>query len=632
MNENVFLNLDGRPAFVLGVNYWSQAGGPRMWERFDPGVVEREIRAMRDMGMNACRAFVFIPSFARRPPGADPEALARFRTFLDLAHRHRLQVFPSLLVGHMSGENYDFPGQAPGQSLYEDEELLRWQVALAEAVCGAVRGHPAVAGWVLSNEMPLWGGRATPEVIRRWAERLVHAVRRADPGRPVGIGDGFMNQHGAQNGYDASVVAEVADWMGPHTYFSDIDPLRHAVQSEVLVRMLQRRGRPVLLEEFGCSSTQASPENQAHYFRESFHGLLSLGGAGALGWCFGDFDLAHDPPYRHHGFELGFGVVDVDGREKPVGREFRALHRLLESIDISTLRFRQARAAIVLPSYFNTDYPFSAEDRRRMRLVVLQSYALALSAGIEADVIGEQEPLAPYDLIIVPSTQKLLEPTWEAIIERVEQGGTAYVSFLYSDNVFHQGMWWSSFSRATGLAHELRYGLPELPEARVTLRLPGGSIRTAAPGGASFAAAYLPVRLERAKVVARDQRGRPALTVNKLGRGRFFFLTYPWEHYLSQQAPSLSGDKSHRIYALLREAAGLPAPVLAGPPAVQARLVERANGSALLWIFNRAFASARTRAKLPRSARRLLPQAGRAASSGMTLLQLAPKEVQVWQL
>ena len=635
MSDPRYLTVGQRPAFLLGVNYWSQAGGPRMWEadRFDRQAVERELETMKAMGLDCCRAFVFIPTFMPRPPAVDQGALERFRAFLDRAAQHEIAVFPSLLVGHMSGENYDFPGQA-GRSLYEDAELLRWQVALIEAVCGACRAHPAVVGWVLSNEMPLWGGRTTLPAFERWASTLIAAVRRADPGRPVGIGDGFMNQSGGQNGFEPSIASDLADWLGPHTYFSDIDPLRHALQTEVLVRMLQRHGQPVVLEEFGCSSAQASPENQAAYFRESIHGVLSLGGGGALGWCYGDLRLRDEPPYRHHGFELGFGLVDVEGREKPVAVELRALRGLLEAVDLADLRFPRPEAAIIVPSYFHTDHPFSWEDRRRMRLVLIQAYALALSAGMEVDLVAENEPLDGYKLLLVPSTQKLLEPTWAAIEARVAAGATAYVSFFYSDHPFHQGMWWSGFPAATGLAHDLRYGIPDLPDKRVTLGLRGGSISLNPPTDAPFAAAHLPIRVvSGAQVLADDQDGKPALTVKEHGpaRGRFFFLSYPWEYYLSRQAPSVTDDESHRLYALLRDAAGLPAPIVEQPATVHARRVDRADGGALLWLFNRSHQPATARLHLPAGACPLGGE-GPPPRRGPTVLKLRPKEVQVWEL
>ncbi len=618
------LSPSGRPAFLLGVNYWSQAGGPRMWEadRFDPRQVEREIETMRAFGANACRAFVFVPTFMPRPPEVDSGAVSRFRVFLDLAAKHALAIYPSLLVGHMSGENFDFPGQA-GRNLYTDPELLAWQVALAEGVCGAVRGHPAVAGWVLSNEMPLWGGKASVATIRKWATTIVDVVRRSDPGRPVGIGDGFMNQKGGQNGFDSRMEADVVDWLGPHTYYSDVDPLRHALQTEVLVRMLQGFGKPVVLEEFGCSSAQASPESQAGYWRESMHGVLSLGGAGALGWCFSDLALGGEVPYAHHGFELGFGVVDKGGLPKPVCDDLHALSRLVDL----PIEPERPRAAILLPSYFRVDYPFSWEDRARMRRVLIQSYALAASAGIEAAVVNEGDSLDGFDLILVPSTQKLLEPTWAAILARCRAGATAYVSFFYSDNSFHQGMWWSGFEEATGLRHELRYGLPTPPPARVTLGLPHGPISTPAALDPPFPASRLPIGVVDARVVAKDAQDNPALTVRAHGLGRLYFLAYPWEYYLSRRAPSVEGDESHLLYALLRDAAGLPKPLATGSPLVHARRVPLADGGSLVWLFNRAWTTSACRIALPKGARSLLP-----AGATSVPRRLGPKAVQVWAL
>ena len=84
-----YLTAFGRPSFLLGCNYWSRAGGPRMWEdaRFSLEQVESEMRQMRAMGMNACRAFTFLPTFMPKPPKVAEAPLDRLHTLFELAAR-----------------------------------------------------------------------------------------------------------------------------------------------------------------------------------------------------------------------------------------------------------------------------------------------------------------------------------------------------------------------------------------------------------------------------------------------------------------------------------------------------------------------------------------------------------------
>ncbi|HEY7957954.1 MAG TPA: beta-mannosidase, partial [Polyangia bacterium] len=314
--------------FLLGVNYWSRAGGPRMWDRFDAAAIERELLQLRAIGLDCCRMFAFVPSFMPHPPAVDGGALARFSAFIELAEKANIDLLPTALVGHMSGENFGFPGQA-GRSLYADPELLEWQRALVEALCSAAGNSPRIAAWVLSNEMPLWAGFGAPAEVEAWCRTLTQAIRARSPGVPVGGGDGAMVS------FPTAACAPHLDYLAPHVYYGDADPLRQAWQIDLSLRSLERLGRPLLLEEFGCSSTHTGEPEQAAYFREAIFAAFGAGARGAIGWCFSDFDpetLGRETPYSHHAFELGFGVTRKDGSEKPVCDELRAARALFDGL------------------------------------------------------------------------------------------------------------------------------------------------------------------------------------------------------------------------------------------------------------------------------------------------------------
>jgi len=559
--------------FLLGVNYWSRAGGPRMWERLDAEVVARELQQMRAIGLDCCRAFAFAPAFMPRPPAVDGAARERFRAFLALAGEARVGVLATALVGHMSGENWNFPGQG-ARSLYADEELRSWQRALVTALVEDGRASGAVIAWVLSNEMPLWAGFGPTDDVRRWCEELVAAARALDGARPIGTGDGAMP------GFPTRALAPLVDYVAPHNYYADADPLRQAWATDLRIRELQPLGRPVVFEEFGASSTQAGERGQAAYYREVIAASLGAGARGAIGWCFSDFDVetvGREPPYSHHAFELGFGVTRSDGSEKPVCDELRAFRALLDGIDLSRVRAPEPRVAIVAPRYLDEDVPFSWQDRPAMRRALLQSFVLASQAGLDPAVIGEDDPFDRYALLLVPSTQKLHTATWLKLRDAARAGATVYWSYFSGDHDFHQGAWCANFSELTGLEHHLRYGCVDPPLERFTLK---GDVALSVPTGVGHAPpwplARLPVMVRAGapvRTLAVDGQGCAALTSHALGAGRVVFLTHPLERYLAALADGSSRD-AHRLYRLLAEEAGVEPRYATHHVDVQSRVLE----------------------------------------------------------
>jgi endo-1,4-beta-mannosidase len=567
--------------FRLGVNYWSRRGGPRMWEgdHFDEAFLRAELAALKAIGVDLLRPFAFIPTFMPAPPAVDRAALDRFGAFVRIAEAEGLSLLPTAIVGHMSGENYDFPGRA-GRSLYLDPELVGWQTALAAALVDAARASHAVVGWVLSNEMPLYGGPASPDEANAWAGALKRAIRARDH-RPIGAGDGLMA------GFPS--LAEEVDWVAPHVYYADLDPLRQAYHLDLRLRRAQSHGLPVLLEEFGCSSSQAGATEQAAYWREAMCVALGIGAVGALGWCASDFALHDAAPYRHHPFELGFGALDRDGREKPVCEELRALRRLIDSVDLRATR-PPSRAAIVVPRVLDEEIPFSWDDRSALAATLLQAYVLACQAGLDPDVVPESAPLDRYALLLCPSTQKLGQPTWDQLAACARGGATVYWSYFSGEQLFHQGAWCGNFAELTGLSHRLRYGCFDLPgdalelKGELTLTIPIRSV------DAVQSLARLPVEVQSGapvRVRLTDGRGAPALVEHALGAGRVLFCPYPIERYL-RNLPDGSSYDAHRLYRLIAAAADLDCRYPTHHPDVQSRVIE-AGGDDLVLVQHRGF-------------------------------------------
>src|SRR3954447_1915183 len=160
----------------IGVNFWSRSGGPRMWSNYDPAVVREELAVLAEHGCNVTRLFCYWPDFVPEPERFDEDVLARFADFLDAHVEVGMGTIPTFVVGHMSGENWDPPWRQ-GRDLYRDVWLVSQQAWLAAELGRRFGTHPAIVGWLASNEMPLYGGEGAEADVTAWARIVAHGLR-----------------------------------------------------------------------------------------------------------------------------------------------------------------------------------------------------------------------------------------------------------------------------------------------------------------------------------------------------------------------------------------------------------------------------------------------------------------------
>ena len=154
------------------------------------------------------RSFCFWPDFVPEPERLDEEVLARFGDFLAAHAELGLGTIPTFIVGHMSGQNWD-PAWRGGRDLYRDVWIVSQQAWFAAEIARRFGRHPAVVGWLVSNEMPLYGGPGTSEEITAWARIVVQAVRSTGAHQPISLGDGAWGVEvtGRDNGYSLRALA-----------------------------------------------------------------------------------------------------------------------------------------------------------------------------------------------------------------------------------------------------------------------------------------------------------------------------------------------------------------------------------------------------------------------------------------
>lgn len=138
----------GEPlACWAGTNFWSRAGGPRMWTRYDGAVVRDELAVLAEHGLNVTRSFCYWPDFVPEPGQLHEQAAASFGDFLDAHAECGLGTIPTVIVGHMSGENRD-PAWRHGRDLVAGEPSSRAYLPVEAAGAGVLAvdaaGRPAL--------------------------------------------------------------------------------------------------------------------------------------------------------------------------------------------------------------------------------------------------------------------------------------------------------------------------------------------------------------------------------------------------------------------------------------------------------------------------------------------------------
>jgi len=586
----------------LGANFWSRAGGPLMWRRYDADLIRQELRVLREHGMNLTRSFFYWPDFMPEPDRIDEDMVARYADFLDRHVEAGMSTVPTFLVGHMSGENWD-PSWRGGRDLYTDVWLVARQAWFAKEMTARFHDHPAVAGWLISNEMPIYGEPSTREHVTPWAELMVQAVRAGGGTQPVSIGDGAwgIEVSGVDNGFSVGEVARLTDFVGPHVYRMENDVVRQHLAAAFVCELAGTAagtGKPVVLEEFGVTDNFVSAEHARHYYRQILHNTLLAGSTGWIAWNNTDYDDLYDQdPYRHHAFEMHFGVTDARGRPKPQLEEFRDFAEVLDRVDFPRCTRPPAMAALVVPSYLEHEYPFTEpSDRTHIYDVLRQGYVAARAADLPVTLLRERDGLTPgLPLYLVPSAKQLTAPAWHVLANAAENGAVVYVSYSPGGNGVQRGPWYADLNGMFGVEHQLRYGLVDpIADDEVTVRLTRdfgtltrGTELVFPAGGDENSRAYLPVRPAGAEVVAVDQHDRPVLLERRTGSGRIVLCTYPLE-LLAAARPMANPEPTHAVYDALASLAGVDRPVTVADPLVHAGGLVHADGRRFVWLVSQS--------------------------------------------
>jgi endo-1,4-beta-mannosidase len=350
----------GDERFRVGVNYWPARTAMGWWADFDRAEVATDFARIAGGGLDSVRLFLTWEDFQPTPHQVDREMLDRLITVADLAAKTGLAIVPTLFTGHMSGVNW-VPGWALGglarddrfrvvsggkvsgaglRNWYADKEIARAQALLAGEAAAALAGHEALWAWDLGNESSNCVLPPSRSSARRWLEQITTAIRAADQTALVTVGL-HMEDLEEDRRLGPPEASEACDLLSMHGYpiyatWADGPTDEHLLPFLAQITRWLGNGREVLFSEFGLPTYRAahdsdertreqSPsllveeETAAAYTERALTALQAAGCAGAMLWCYTDYDPAiwAKPPLDIALHERSFGLWRADGSPKP---------------------------------------------------------------------------------------------------------------------------------------------------------------------------------------------------------------------------------------------------------------------------------------------------------------------------
>lgn len=296
-----FFFCGGEKVLLKGVSYGPFAPDAAGVQFPDPETVDRDLARMVELGANTLRTYT-------RPP----------RWLLDRAAARGLR----LLVGIPWAQHVCF---------LDSRELAAGIRREVEETVLATAGHPAVAAYLVANEIP-------PDIVRWYgAERiaaflgsLTGVVKGVDPRALVGYANFPSTEY---------LETDFTDFLAFNVYLH-----REREFARYLYRLHTLAGdRPLVLSEFGMDSVREGEAGQAAALSWQVRTALEMGAAGTVVFAYTDEWYTGGQQVR----DWAFGLVDRDRRPKAA---FRAVQRWYATDGLPPLR-EYPKVSVVVCAY-----------------------------------------------------------------------------------------------------------------------------------------------------------------------------------------------------------------------------------------------------------------------------------------
>ena len=167
----------------MGVNYYRPGTGwaPQVWKKFDAEATRQDFARMKALGVNCVRVFLSYGSFFIERDALDPQGLAKFDQFLDIAEAAGIYVHPTG-PDHWEGS----PAWAAGDRIADPQVLAALEV-FWQKLAQRYRGRSVIFAYDLRNEPEVsWDSPAMRAKWNAWLRSRYTSAEAA--GKAWGVG------------------------------------------------------------------------------------------------------------------------------------------------------------------------------------------------------------------------------------------------------------------------------------------------------------------------------------------------------------------------------------------------------------------------------------------------------------
>ena len=537
--------------FLIGCNYWSYNAGADMWRDWDKDQVEKDLKLLSENKITTIRVFPnwrdfqpVIPVYGyagnlceymlegerepENPYFLSEQMLCRFEEFCDVANKYGIKLIVGLLTGWMSGKLY-IPTALNDRNLYTDPVALRFERRFIKGFVSRFKDRSEIYAWDLGNECNCMSKTPCADAAFVWSAMISDAIKAQDPTRPVISGMHSLKVEGGN--WLISDQAECTDILTTHPYpyfvqhcakdpMNSIRTLMHATCENYFYSEIS--GKPALVEELGTLGVNMCKDSiSADFMRLNLLSNWAHGAEGVLWWCMNEQSHLENPPYRWSMLERELGMFDRNQQPKPYLNEMHKFANWLDTLDIE-IEKPKADATVLLSR---------GQDHWG---IAYMTFILGKQAGVTFNYVAPNKDVPDSDVYFLPSVhgdQWLYKPYYEQLKQKVFDGATLYVSNL---NGFYTER--EEFLGTAVLETEL----------------------AADSGIFEINGAQIPYSLERkqklepitASVLACDQKGDPIVTLNRYGKGKVYYVNFPFEETLLSKNRAFDGD-AYKLYEFI---------------------------------------------------------------------------------
>lgn len=555
--------------FPVGVNYYPLDAETQSWDDWYKHPVEEDFAAFAEARLALVRVYLSWKVLEPQVGQYDEDAIERLGEVLAAAREHKLQVIVCFFADDRLAEMMDVPW-GKRRDPRTDSYLIQREVALVQKIVNRFRADTAIFAWDLANEAFLSGFESSAE-LESWCKTIRDAVREVDPERPITLSadpETLFRHRGVdpRKAIDATEFA-VSHATSAYRAYAAEGPLTYGPSTYLDTFLLRSAARdlPVIMDDVGIFSLDFSPAEEAAHVRAALFGGLMNRAGGIMLRRYKDLDTERREPYFRDPYEVLVGLADTEGTPKPALEEVAAFIRVAARVDLRRYQLPQERTAVLIPLERYEPLPNLAGlyDPR----ACLQAYIAAKQAHVPVTIARESDELGGFSVVIVPSTFRLADETWEKLAEFVQGGGSLVLSYGGGDA--HPAI-----REIFGVEFLGDAGGREALSCRVAQQDVLGELRSfdARMDVPNFAL----LGHGGATVVATDAKGSPLLTMNIVGQGRAIYVAAPVERAIAQgdayAAPAAVAGMLRSVYGAAARAAGCGAPVECDAPAVEVAL------------------------------------------------------------